>query len=126
MIALLNRLDEHHEECRHTLRKIKAPMLTVWPAYTEAMHLLRVSASAQAALWDLVLDETIAFLEPDKEDCRKMRDLMKKYRDLPMDLADAALVCLAERRRISRIFTLDQRHFNLYRSSRNDAFEIIP
>jgi hypothetical protein len=42
-----------------------------------------------------------------------MRELMRKYRDLPMDLADATLVRAAEREKISRVFTIDRRDFEV-------------
>jgi len=51
---------------------------------------------------------------------------MWKYRDLPMDLADAALVRIAEREKIRRIFTVDRRDFGLYRPYRLGRFEILP
>jgi predicted nucleic acid-binding protein len=55
-----------------------------------------------------------------------MRELMRKYRDLPMDLTDAGLVRVAERERLRRIFTLDRRDFQVYRPSRIGRFAIIP
>ena len=54
-----------------------------------------------------------------------MRALMEKYRDLPMDLADAALVRVAERHSVTEIFTLDRKHFTIYRAGRG-RFLIIP
>jgi predicted nucleic acid-binding protein len=62
----------------------------------------------------------------DHADLERMRDLMYKYRDLPMDLADAALVRLAERERIRRVFTLDRRDFVLYRPKHLRSLEILP
>jgi predicted nucleic acid-binding protein len=55
-----------------------------------------------------------------------MRRLMEKYRDLPMDLADAALVRVAEREKVRRIFTLDRRDFSLYRPTGLGRFVILP
>ncbi|HEX6174203.1 MAG TPA: hypothetical protein VF089_09320, partial [Candidatus Binatia bacterium] len=49
------------------------------------------------------------------DDIPRMRELMRKYRDLPMDLADAGLVRVAERERLRRTFTLDRRDFQVYR-----------
>jgi len=43
-----------------------------------------------------------------------------------MDLADAALVAVAERERVARIFTLDRRDFEVYRPARVGRFQIIP
>jgi predicted nucleic acid-binding protein len=53
-------------------------------------------------------------------------DLMKKYRDLPMDLADGTLVVLAETNKIKKKFTLDHRDFQFYRISRNQQFNLLP
>jgi hypothetical protein len=50
---------------------------------------------------------------------------MRKYRDLPMDLADAALVRVAERERLRRIFTVDRRDFQIYRPSRIGRFAVL-
>jgi uncharacterized protein len=55
-----------------------------------------------------------------------MRFLMRKYQDLPMDLADAALVRVAEREKIGRIFTIDRRDFGIYRPAGIRRFEILP
>jgi uncharacterized protein len=55
-----------------------------------------------------------------------MHELMKKYHDLPMDLADAALVRVAEREMIRRVFTLDRRDFTLYRPIGIGRFNILP
>jgi uncharacterized protein len=55
-----------------------------------------------------------------------MRELMRKYQDLPMDLADAALVTIAEREAITRIFTLDRRAIEVYRPSKFGHFSVIP
>ena len=60
------------------------------------------------------------------DDVPRMKELMRKYRDLPMDLADAALVRVAERERLRRIFTLDRRDFQIYRPSRIGRFVIFP
>jgi uncharacterized protein len=49
---------------------------------------------------------------------------MQKYRDLPMDFADATLVALAERIGSKRIFTIDS-DFLLYRWQDKHAFELI-
>ena len=49
---------------------------------------------------------------------------MEKYRDLPMDLADAALVRVAERESLTEIFTLHKRHFSIYRAGRRRRFTV--
>jgi uncharacterized protein len=88
--------------------------------------LLRPSVRAQRALWDMLIVGGVQRLELAIDDCPRMRELMWKYRDLPMDLADAALVRVAERERIKRVFTVDRRDFEIYRPYRLGRFEILP
>jgi hypothetical protein len=125
LVALLDRSDPDHQACRSALTAVRDPLATVWPAVTEAMYLLgRVSWPAQDALWELLEEVRILPLEP--RDTRRMRALMEKYRSLPMDLADAALVAVAEREMIRAIFTLDGRDFGVYRPARIGRFSVIP
>ncbi len=126
LVALIDRSDPYHRVCRETLATIRDPLGTVWPAFTEAMYLLRQSAEAQRAVWDLLNAGGVRLLDLDHEDCPRMRELMWKYRDLPMDLADAALVRVAERERLRRVFTIDRRDFEVYRPYRLGRFEILP
>ena len=125
LIALLDRGDAHHEECLKALDTIRGPLLTVWPAFTEAMYLLNFSWTAQHALWEMVETEALGLAALDDQDAPRMKMLMQKYRDLPMDLADAALVRVAEREKISQIFTLDRRHFRAYRASGIGTLSLI-
>src|SRR6266436_9982166 len=76
------------------------------------------------ALWDMLVLGGVNLITLGIDDCPRMRELMWKYRDLPMDLADAALVRVAERERIRRVFTVDRRDFEVYRPYRLGRFEI--
>jgi hypothetical protein len=90
------------------------------------MYLLGFSSKAQDALWRLLEAEAFKILTLDAADAPRLRDLMRKYRDLPMDLADAALVRVAEREKIARVFTIDRRDFELYRPRGLPGFAILP
>lgn len=126
LVALIHADDVHHAVCVRALRSIRDPLATVWPAFTEAMYLLRFSADGQDALWDMVVSGALDLLPLGLDDAPRLRDLMRKYADLPMDLADAGLVCVAERERLRRVFTLDRRHFQVYRPARLGRFIILP
>jgi predicted nucleic acid-binding protein len=99
---------------------------TVWPAVAEAMHLLSFSWQAQEALWEMIETGAVEIMPLGVDDVPRMKELMRKYRDLPMDLADAGLVRVAERERVRRIFTLDRRDFQIYRPARIGRFTILP
>lgn len=126
LVALMHADDKHHQQCREVLASLREPMMTVWPAFTEAMYLLGFSAEAQDALWQILETDALWMADLSEGDHARMRELMHKYRDLPMDLADAALVRVAEREGIGRVFTIDRRDFEVYRPHRIRRFEILP
>lgn len=126
LVALLSADDQHHDECVRALKEIRAPMATVWPAATEAMHLLARRPRGQDALLNQLQKETLGLLPLDSHDVPRMTELMQKYRDRPMDLADAALVRVAEREGVRTIFTVDRADFEVYRLFGRRRFRIIP
>lgn len=126
LVAVLHEADRNHDRCVAILRSIREPIGSVWPVITEAMCLLRFSWESQDALWNLIATEAILLMALRQVDAPRMWELMQKYRDLPMDLADAALVRVAEREGIRRVFTIDRRGFSLYRPRGIGRFQIIP
>lgn len=126
LVALLDRSDNHHTAITDALAKIQDPLVSVWPVVVEAMYLLGFSWQAQNALWEILETQATQILPLDQSDVPRMRTLMKKYRDLPMDMADAALVRVAERENIRRVLTLDQRDFGVYRLARKGPFTLLP
>lgn len=126
LVALLKRNDDHHEEIVAILKDIRDPLVTVWPVIVEAMYLLSYSWQAQKALWEIVETGVVRLLELDEPDVPGMKSLMEKYRDLPMDMADAALVHVAVREDLRRVLTLDKRDFSVYRLPRKGRFTLLP
>jgi hypothetical protein len=126
LVALIHQDDNEHRLCKETFLTFSEPLGTVWPVLTEALYLLNFSWEAQNALWEMIQAGAVEILSLGTDDVARMRELMRKYRDLPMDLADAALVRVAERERLRRIFTLDRRDFQIYRPSRIGRFAVLP
>lgn len=127
LIAIIDADEPDHPSCVDALDRVTIPLVTTWPAFTEAMYLLARAGGtrAQQALWRLVRTDrlVVADLSPSAVD-RSAR-LMDQYSDRPMDLADATLVALAEDRGDRRIFTLDT-DFQIYRFRGRQRFEIFP
>jgi predicted nucleic acid-binding protein len=128
LIAILDRGEAHHRACVQCLSELTGPMLTTWPAFTEAMYLLGDAGGwmAQDALWRLVEQGDVEISVQGPEQAKRMRPLMEKYQDRPMDLADASLVALAEERGLRDIFTLDRAHFQTYRIRGRQTFRLWP
>ncbi len=81
--------------------------------------------AGQVPLWQMLRRGDLTIVESSKAAMRRTEALMETYRDLPMDLADASLVALAEERGFMRIFTLDK-HFQAYRLHGRKRFAVIP
>ena len=127
LIALIDRGEPDHERCVETLSRLTAPMVTTWPAWTEAMYLLGGAGGwkAQEALWKLLDRGDLQLVPLDGAVQDRTQALIAKYRDMPMDFADATLVAAAEALGLTRVFTLD-RDFQVYRWRGKRKFEVIP
>ena len=82
-----------------TLRGIEVPLVTSWPVLTEAFYLLGFSWRAQDNLWEFIIRGGVEIVSLDEEMMIRCRYLMKKYADLPMDLADGAMVVIGEKKK---------------------------
>ncbi len=127
LVAVIDRQERNHARCLDALETLAGPMVTTWPAFTEAMHLLGAAAGwqGQEALWQMVERGDLQLAVTSPKGLYRMQTLMEKYRDLPMDLADASLVVLAEERNLRRIFTLDS-DFAVYRLPGGKSFVTVP
>ena len=127
LVALVDQREPNHVRCVATLARITPPLVTTWPAFTEAMYLLGQAGgwAGQSALWRMVERASVQIVDLPAEAPVRMPVLMRQYRDLPMDLADASLVAYAEVHGLDRIFSLD-RDFHVYRLPRGRAFTVIP
>jgi uncharacterized protein len=73
--------------------------------------------------WLALLDQRDSVFNLEMHHARRIAELMRKYGDLPMDLADASLVILAEELGSGQIFSVDGRDFNAYRWKQTAPFE---
>ena len=127
LCAVFDSREPDHAACKRVLKETNRPMITTWPVVTESMHLLGSVAGwrAQEKLWSLIERGALVVAPPTLPQVARARALMDKYRDIPMDLADASLVALAEERGLRRVFTLDG-DFEVYRLNGRIAFEVVP
>jgi predicted nucleic acid-binding protein len=128
LVALADKRDPDRLRCVATSKILpKSPLLTTWPCFTEAMHLLDRSGGfpAQDKLWDLRRKGIVVLHRLTEAEGDRMDALMRQYKDTPMDLADASLVVVAETLNLTRIFTLDS-HFRAYRLNGTGVFNVVP
>ena len=124
LVAYLDRGEAHHDRTVARFKELEAPVLVCEAVLTEAMFLLRGSYRAQDELFGMLHSGALrlAFaLAPEREAVRALR---RKYADVPMSLADACLVRMAELHDRYAVFTLDA-DFAVYRKHGNQPIPLV-
>jgi predicted nucleic acid-binding protein len=117
-IALGNRRDRHHATARAAAERWEDEgFASTWPVLTEVTHLLtaRIGTAPALDFMDAVAQGACEVPPLPDHTLAHAAALMRRYRNLPMDLADASLVILAEHLDEGRILSTDVRDFNGYR-----------
>ena len=126
VVAILVESDEHHEACVEQLHHIRGPLLTCWPVITEAAWLLRAYPQAIRKLLSSFQGRPFELVPLGETDLPGIAAILAKYEGLGIQLADAALVHLANREGIESIFTLDRRDFGVLRLAHGKKLRLIP
>jgi predicted nucleic acid-binding protein len=126
LVAFFDREDDRHQACVAISKEVRKPFVSTWPVISEAFYLLGFSYRAQDDLWEFIIRGLITIRDIDPSSYLRCRELMKKYNDLPMDLADATLVTVAEAEGIPTIFTLDHKDFRVYKTRHGKHFKLLP
>jgi len=127
-VALGNRRDNYHRLALQRLHKLTEHaerLVTTCAVVTEVSYLIfqRGGRNAQRHFIELYERGLFGIFELQMSDMPRIKQLMDKYADLPMDLADASLVVLAEHLGHGRILSTDQRDFRIYRWKNHEPFE---
>ena len=126
VLALLDSTDRWHRLCVNAFRQLRLPLLTSEAVLTELFHLVGDSQPAMEAAWRFVRSGALILATIEHEELPHIHDLMSRYWDRPMDFADATLVYLAKRDRLSVILTVDHADFATYRIEGKRQFRVLP
>jgi predicted nucleic acid-binding protein len=125
-VALIDRSESRHTECVQWLKNFSGRLYSTEAVLTEVLYILNFSITAQCAALDFVLESVVEIVPSNIESLKKTKNLMKKYADLPMDFADATLVCLATQTGMQNIVTFDKKDFAIYKLPKKKSFTIMP
>jgi predicted nucleic acid-binding protein len=125
LVAVLSKQDQYHNACVEQLKELHPPLFTCWPVLTEAVWLLRHWPDAVQRLFHSFDQGLYELLEIPQDAMPEIAKLLKNYSDQGAQLADAALVYLANEHSIRTIFTVDS-DFHVYRGKRNRVFQLLP
>ncbi len=123
-LALLDRRDAYHGLCCEFFRQNREPLMTTWPVLVECVHLMygRIGVSKTLAWLHTLEAQGVGIFVMEPYHFPRVNALMNQFRDLPMDLADASLVLLAEESGEGRIVSTDERDFHTYRWKNQHPF----
>ena len=125
LVSLLDRSQAHHQKCRRAFADWSGLVVSTEAVLTEATHLLAGVRGGRAACVDFFLSGGALLVPSSTASLQRVRKLLDKYADLPMDFADATLVALAELDCTS-VFTTDRTDFSAYRIKGRKSFRILP
>jgi uncharacterized protein len=124
LVAFLNRRDNYHDWTRRQWAEIRPPLLTCETVLSEACFLVRDLAGGNQAVLGLLQRKVLHIPFRLAESTGEISWLLKKYTDIPMSLADACLVRMAELYPGSPVLTLD-RDFTIYRKNRRERIPLL-
>ncbi len=126
--ASIDDSDEYHETVVPIAANIRENVIIPIPAITEIAYLiLRNRGIEKLAQFSESLSVTKFHLEtPTSEDYKRAAEILRKYDDANIDFVDACIVAIAERLNITKILTVDRRHFGMFKPKHCAAFEILP
>lgn len=124
LVAYLDRSDRDHAWAKEVFSEITRPLLTCEAVIAEALFLLRRGGIAPDGLLDLVRRGLLVPKFDLVKEIAAIQQLMKTYRNIPMSLADACLVRMAEDFPESKVMTLDS-DFPVYRKSRRKVISLL-
>ncbi|MDF3822422.1 PIN domain-containing protein [Leptospira sp. 96542] len=107
IIALFNSKDKFHKPTLKFLKSYSGELISSWPVVTEVVYLLSFSVEAQSDFLEWIERGSIHIIDLGIEDLKYIKNRMRKYSDLPMDLVDASLMCISEKQGIERIISID-------------------
>jgi uncharacterized protein len=116
LVAFLNQREEHHEWAVREFGQLHPPLLTCEAVLAEACWLVRDISGGVGAVMELVERGVVKVPFRLENDAEGIRKIMAHYSNLPMSLADACLVRMAENNAAAEVLTLDS-HFRIYRLS---------
>ncbi len=126
VVALLRPDDPYHDWARETLGALKPPLSTCEAVLAEASYLLRRVPGASSGVLELVVRGILEVRFRLDAEVTVVRDLMQRYRSVPMSLADACLVRMAELEPQAALITLDQDFLIYRRNARHRIAVVMP
>lgn len=128
LYALVDNSDEHHNKVVRVMQNLRESIVLPIPVITETAYLVKRANGAEqlAQFLDGLSEATYLFETPTAQDYKRSAEIIRQYDNANIDFVDALIVAMSERLLITKILTVDARHFRMFRPAHCHAFEILP
>ena len=128
LFALTDQGDRNHQRVLAVAQSVSEPLVLPVVVLPEACYLIasRLGHQAMCRFVSSMTPDTVQVECLTTEDLVRVHGILEQYADSQLDFTDAAIVAIAERLNITRVYTLDRRDFSIIRPSHCDYFELLP
>lgn len=128
IVTAMNDRDQHHASCADLFRKGSGPFFVPAPVLTEVCYLLetRRGPQVEAAFLTSLAKRELELVNLVAADLKRMAHLVTTYRSLPLGGVDASVIAVAERLGVTRVATIDRKHFSVVRPLHTESFALVP
>jgi uncharacterized protein len=128
LYAAADTSDSNHAVCDELFNRATGPLLVPQLVVAEVAYLVgeRLGAQAEIAFANSIADGELTVEPVLNSEWSRIAELVEQYADLPLGMADASVVALAERHNAREIATLDHRHFGVVHPKHVDGFVLLP
>ena len=124
IVAFLNKNDQYHRFVIEQMESFAAPFYTCEAVLTESFFLMSRISTGVEKLIELLETQHIQLQPVYNDHQAAIHQRIQTYSNIPMSLADACLVHMAENSKGASIFTLDS-DFQVYRTSKGDLLNVV-
>lgn len=126
LVAAIDRSDKHHARCAGLLESAGGSLLVPTTVIVEVCWLLEERPDTESAFLAPVAAGEFEHITITAADLAHMAELVRTYADLPLGAADASVIAVAERLKLTDVATLDRRHFTVVRPTHTAALNLLP
>jgi uncharacterized protein len=128
LFALTDRDDRNHKKVLETIQNVNEALILPIVVFPEICYLLssRLGHKAMRSFVSSLATGAVQIEQVAPEDLIRTHQILEQYADSQLDFTDAAIVALAERLEVTRVYTLDRRDFSMIRPRHCEYFELFP
>ncbi len=128
LYALIDETDSYSQAVKQSLENIYEEIVLPVSAITETAYFIsrNLGVGKLANFIESLPEMEITFETPTAEDYKRAAEIVRKYDDANLDFVDAVIAAIAERLNITKILTVDRRHFGMFKPNHWETFEIFP